>query len=575
MTRRGRAVGVVLAVVGVLGVLPAVAGAHAALLKTSPSASGTVNSSPADVALTYSEPVEPRFAIVSVTNADGENVTTGRPARSTSNPNQLVTPLQSLPEGWYLVYWRVISVDGHPVRGAFTFAVGPNPGPAPQFQIPSLSETAATTGQLIARWAMFLTFLSSIGLAVFRLGVAQPVARDGVSLKPITIALAISLGLALVAIPVYVLIATADFAQRSIFDLGNVVPLIRDSAFGRGYVDLEIVTALFALAVAVAIATDRPERPRRSVANLLALAGAALAAGAALFVPGLSGHAGQYSPRGESLILDAVHLAAVSTWIGGLIGLIVLAATAGSRRMPAMVSAVPRFSRVAFSSVAVIILSGTLAALTRFPTLSSVWQTGYGQALLVKIGILLAAMAVAAINLLDTKPRIAAARERPDVGPGAVALLRRLIGVELFLLVGAIFAAAVLSSLAPPPKSLASIGHSLARVGPGVVAKTITKGPYALNVKVAPNRAAVPNAFSVKLTKNGKPVTGADVVTTFTMLDMEMGQQAYRLTAKPDGTYSRDGVPSLVMVGHWGLNFHVTPPGGTPFDALVTDKAGG
>ena len=40
------------------------------------------------------------------------------------------------PEGWYLVYWRVISVDGHPVRGAFTFAVGPNPGPQPQFVDP-------------------------------------------------------------------------------------------------------------------------------------------------------------------------------------------------------------------------------------------------------------------------------------------------------------------------------------------------------------------------------------------------------------------------------------------------------
>ena len=38
-----------------------------------------------------------------------------------------------LPEGWYLVYWRAISVDGHPVQGAFTFAVGPNPGPPPQF----------------------------------------------------------------------------------------------------------------------------------------------------------------------------------------------------------------------------------------------------------------------------------------------------------------------------------------------------------------------------------------------------------------------------------------------------------
>lgn len=32
-----------------------------------------------------------------------------------------------LPQGWYLIYWRTISVDGHPVQGAFTYAVGPDP----------------------------------------------------------------------------------------------------------------------------------------------------------------------------------------------------------------------------------------------------------------------------------------------------------------------------------------------------------------------------------------------------------------------------------------------------------------
>src|SRR5262249_57050267 len=118
--------------------------AHAALLRPVPSASGTVNTSPPDVRLTYSEAVEPRFAIVSVTDQGGHLVTDGPPRRSATDADTLVVPLKHLEEGWYLVYWRVISVDGHPVRGAFTFAVGPNPGPAPQFVIPSISETAAT-----------------------------------------------------------------------------------------------------------------------------------------------------------------------------------------------------------------------------------------------------------------------------------------------------------------------------------------------------------------------------------------------------------------------------------------------
>ena len=93
------------------------------------------NVPPPNVQLTYDEAVEPRFAIISVTNAAGRQETTGPVHRSPANPDTLVVPLRPhLPEGWYLIYWRAISVDGHPVQGAFTYAVGPNPGPAPQFR---------------------------------------------------------------------------------------------------------------------------------------------------------------------------------------------------------------------------------------------------------------------------------------------------------------------------------------------------------------------------------------------------------------------------------------------------------
>jgi len=40
-------------------------------------------------------------------------------------------------------------------------------------------------------------------------------------------------------------------------------------------------------------------------------------------------------------------------------------------------------------------------------------------------------------------------------------------------------------------------------------------------------------------------------------------------------TVNQRKAPALVMVGHWGLSFDITPKGGTPFTALVVDRAAG
>jgi copper transport protein len=558
-------------------VLPAVAWAHAALLQTTPVASRIINTPPKQVLLRYSEAVEPRFAIVSVTNAAGDKETAGAPSRSPANADTLVVPLKKLAEGWYLVYWRVISVDGHPVRGAFTFAVGPNAGPAPQFAIPSISETAATPRLVTARWLAFLSLMAAIGLFTLRIVVARPVVArvPGTRLRAVTIAFGAASVVALLAIPVYVLLSTAEFALRSFWSFGALFPLVRVSAFGRSWLDLELVFALFVAAAAVAIWLDQPERRQRSTAALLALAGALGAAAACLLVPGLAGHAGQTSPRGLSLAFDWFHLVAGSVWVGGLIGLVVLAATLpAARRVAALVVCVPRFSNVAFVSVLVLIGAGTGSAVQQMPTLASFWQTSYGKSLLVKIALLAAALLLAAVNLLRNVPRFKAFGTRPELGAPAASLLRRLVTGEALLVSGAVLAAAVLSSLPPPSKALASVGGAKAHVGPGVVDKVVSENGYRLAIRVSPNRAAVPNSFQVAISRGGRPVRNADVTVDFAMLDMEMGQQAYHLSETAPGTYGH-AAPALVMVGHWGLSFQIAPPGQKPFTVLLVDKANG
>jgi copper transport protein len=576
VTVRLRTLLLVLTAAGAL-VLPAAAWAHAALLSTSPSAGGIVNTPPARVLLTYSEAVEPKFATVSVTDAAGKNVTAGPPTRSAANPDTLVVPLRKIGQGWYLVYWRVISVDGHPVRSAFTFAVGPSPGPEPQFVIPSISETAATPRLIAARTIVFLAVMAAIGLFVLRMAIARPVVRrvSETRLRAVSIAFAVAAAVALIAIPVYVVLATADFALRSAVDLGALVPLLRTTAFGRGYLDLELAFALFVIAAAIAIAVDRPEREHRSIAELLSMTGALFAAAGLLLIPGVSGHAGQTSPRGWAITFDWLHLVAGSIWVGGLIGLLVLwRSLPAARRVAGLVVCVPRFSNVAFVSVLLLIGSGTGAAVLHMPTIASFWQTSYGQALIVKICLLGTAMLLASVNLLRNKPRLAAYRERPELGPGAAILLRRLVSGEVLLVATAVGAAAVLSSLPPPSKALASVGQASAHVGPGSVLRVVNKNGYKLTIRIAPNRAAAQNSFAVQIMRNGKPVRHADVTTSFTMLDMEMAQQGYRLAETSPGTYEHSA-PALVMVGHWGVSFDVAVPGRPSFTVLLVDHATG
>jgi hypothetical protein len=208
------------------------------------------------------------------------------------------------------------------------------------------------------------------------------------------------------------------------------------------------------------------------------------------------------------------------------------------------------------------------------PILAALWQTSYGKTILVKIAILAAALALGAVNLLRTKPGLVAARDDPQRGTWAAVLLRRAISAETVLLAGAIFAAAVLTSLAPPPPAFAKEATAAAHVGPGRVAATLKKNGYTLRLLVDPNRAAAPNSFALELTRNGQPVRGANVTLTFAMLDMQMPNQEFQLKETRPGVYAIKA-PALVMVGHWALSFDVTPPGGTPFATTLVDHATG
>ena len=99
------------------------ASAHAVLLQTTPGEGAVLTTPPKVVSLRYDEQVTYNPGAVRVYNQRGSRVDTGSITKQSADVVQVGVRPQ-LPDGAYVVTWRVISADTHPVEGAFTFQVG-------------------------------------------------------------------------------------------------------------------------------------------------------------------------------------------------------------------------------------------------------------------------------------------------------------------------------------------------------------------------------------------------------------------------------------------------------------------
>jgi methionine-rich copper-binding protein CopC len=95
--------------------------AHAFLDHAEPRVGNKVATAPREVTLWFTQNLEAAFSTITVTNAAGQRVDTGKPRVSGT---QMSVSLRSGGVGTYHVTWRVLSVDTHTTDGNFTFQVG-------------------------------------------------------------------------------------------------------------------------------------------------------------------------------------------------------------------------------------------------------------------------------------------------------------------------------------------------------------------------------------------------------------------------------------------------------------------
>jgi putative copper export protein/methionine-rich copper-binding protein CopC len=454
--------------------LPPSAEAHQRLLATEPARDAAAGAVPRELRLTFYEPVELTFTRVELFGPDGEAVALGTPRLD--SPESLVVPVTgALRAGVYTVRWATASRDGHPVRSDFRFSIAadaegltaaprgehagavaapgqaPPPGahhPAPS--APGASFDADSPAYVAVRWITFIALLGVIGAVAFALPVLTLLARDALPARGVLVAesrrRAAALGLAFAAL--LALAALARLYAQSLamhgadgaLDAERLGAMVTRTVWGWGWMlqggGALIAAAGFALA-------------RRGAAagwGLAAIATLALAPSA-----GLSGHAAAMTGTTGTLALvaDALHVLAAGGWIGGLLVLLAAGIPAALRmgpggRGPAVAALVRAFSPTALAFAAVLVLSGTYAAVVHVGSVDALLGSRYGNVLLVKLGIFVLVFATGAYNYL---------RVRPALGDDAgTARLQRSATAEIAVGAAVLLVTAVLVATSPPDR---------------------------------------------------------------------------------------------------------------------------
>jgi len=383
-------------VVGLIVVFAAPASAHATLLSTNPSNGGKYATSPRSVSLRFNEPVEASLGAIRVYTGDRSRVVTGSPTHPDGDQSQVAVSTPKLDDGTYVVTWRVISADSHPVEGAYTFQVGEKATLSDRNARGIAASLLAATGGSktvgvvygIDRALLFAGLALLIGGVVFLVAV-WPRGRDDrraariVWAGWITVVVTTALGYALEGV------YAAGLPLNDVFDT-TVLRDMADTRYGKvALVRLALLAVAWPLVRHVVHRKPAAEHPLGWGWKI-----SALAVGAGLAVtPGIAGHASTGIQTGLAIPADLVHVAAMACWFGGLIVLCV--AVLPRRDVDELRAVLPRYSALALGAIVALVLSGVYQAWRQVGSINELKSTDYGKLLIVKL-VAFAALIIAA-----------------------------------------------------------------------------------------------------------------------------------------------------------------------------------
>lgn len=515
---------------GLLGVLlgpAAPASAHAALVASDPASGTIVPDAPNKITLTFSESVQLISGKIQVLAPDGSRADQGEPQ---SNGNTVVIPLRSGGgRGTYLVSYRVVSADSHPVAGSLTFSVG-------AASAPPTESAGADSVDPVVRWLIPIgKYLGYAGLVllvgpVLVLGLLWPhrLSRRGPARLVWT-----GLGLVLGSTVLALWLQAPYTAGTGLFGVtGNDLRDVLGSTFGAVML---VRLGVFVAAVFLLRPLLRGGGESKADLALLGVLGVA-----ALATWPLTGHPTASPVAGVSVVADAIHLAAMSVWLGGMVMIFgFLTRQANEHELGAIL---PIWSRWAGTAVAALIVAGSVQALIEVASFKGLYDSTYGRLVLAKIGLAAGALGVAAFARRLIRIRTAEKEPRR---------LRRLVFVELVVTAVVLGVTAALVQL--PPARTAAAQESATT--PTTISQTIADDSVSLQVDVFPATVGNNSIHLYAYTLDNKPLPVVEWTATAAL--PAKGIEPIEVPLLRITDFHAIGDIALPMAGDWTLKFTV------------------
>ncbi|MBV8559831.1 MAG: copper resistance protein CopC/CopD [Acidimicrobiia bacterium] len=511
-------VGLIAVVVAlVAGLWPATsASAHALRISSVPDNGAVLKVPPTEVTVTFGEVPDPALSSLRVLDSSGAAHQQGRTSAVPGQPATLRVAVGHLDTGVYTVTWTTVShVDGHLASGSFAFGVGVSPGNAGAATAAVVKSPPPSNGAVAARWLMYVGLMALFGLGVFRLIAVEQTPRR----------------LKVLAAAAWIVGATGIAGITQWARTAAHLPLghLLSSSLGHQLVLRGAPMAAAGLAVVIFVAVSGR---RRWPAVLVAATAALVMWGDVATAHAAAAHSWRWFDEASQF----VHFASAGLWAGGLAALVL---TLGVLGRPERALAAKRFSTAAGVALLLIAASGAQRALSEVGAWGRFWSNTFGRWVLLKIVLFCILAALGAVNRYRNV-------DRADVSPRP---LRRVSGVELFVIAIVLVATGFLQNLAPaasaappkPPPPVVAAGHDF-----GTTVR--------VSLAVSPGMAGF-NQFTARIVDydTAKPLVADTVSLHFVYPSRpDVGSSDLTLTRQRNGTYAGQGA-NLALDGMWNV----------------------